>query len=113
MMIPQEKVDQAMLAQLKDLLAERFSELVERFTQDSQVRIDTLREAIPKRDFDVIHAEAHGLKGSSRNVGANVLGELCSELEKSGRVKSDANLETIFAAVEKEFAAVCEILQQY
>lgn len=109
----QDKVDQAMLAQLQELLADRFSELVERFITDGGKRVDLLREAIPLKDFDVIHAEAHGLKGSSRNIGANILGEVCGQLEQQGRHQSDENLETLFAAVEQEFAAVCDVLSSY
>lgn len=110
---PQEKIDSAMLGQLQDLLGDRFSELVERFIADGSRRVELLRAAIPNRDFDVIHAEAHGLKGSSRNIGANDLGGVCAELEQQGRTANGDGLETLFAAVEQEFAAVCEALQAY
>lgn len=110
---PQDKVDPAMLVQLQELLGERFSELVERFITDGNKRVELLRNAVPARDFDVIHAEAHGLKGSSRNIGANALGAVCGDLETQGRVGSDEGIETLFAGVEREFAAVCQILLEY
>lgn len=105
------RIDAAMLAQLKELLGERYSELVERFVQDGERRIGLLRVAVTAQNFDVIHAEAHGLKGSSRNIGANPLGVVCGDLEQMGREKNAAGLETLFAAVEQEFAAVCAELQ--
>lgn len=108
-----EKIDSAMLTQLQELLGDRFSELVERFIADGNRRIHLLRDAVVNKDFDVIHAEAHGLKGSSRNIGANDLGGVCADLEQKGRSANDEGLETLFAAVEQEFAAVCDILESY
>lgn len=109
----QDKIDQAMLEQLQELLGERFAELVDRFVGDGNKRMALLRSAVPARDYDVIHAEAHGLKGSSRNIGANTLGTLCGDLEHLGRVGEDQDIETLFAALEQEFAAVCQILASY
>lgn len=108
-----DKFDMAMLDQLSELLGERFAELVERFVVDGQKRIDAIAKAASQQDFDTLHAEAHGLKGSSRNVGANALGDVCARLEELGRIKSNENLATIVAAAEKEFAAFAEVLTHY
>lgn len=107
------KIDAAMMRDLKDLLGERFTELVERFVQDGNRRMALLRNALPAQDFDVIHAEAHGLKGSSRNIGANLLGDICGALEQDGRDRKPEKLTTLFAALEQEFAAVCTELRTY
>lgn len=108
-----EKIDAAMLAQLQELLGERFAELIDRFIGDGNRRMDLLRLAVPARDFEVIHAEAHGLKGSSRNIGANDLGQVCGDLEQKGRNSDDTGVDPLFAAVEQEFAAVCAVLRSY
>lgn len=107
------RIDSAMMAQLQELLGERFGELVERFIQDGERRLSLLRSAVVQPDFDVVHAEAHGLKGSSRNIGANDLGTLCGELEQLGKVRSAKTMPTLFAAIEQEFAAVCAELKTY
>lgn len=107
------RIDGAMMVQLQELLGERFGELVERFIQDGERRISLLRSAVVQPDFDVVHAEAHGLKGSSRNIGANALGILCGELEQMGKEASAADMPTLFAALEQEFAAVCAELRAY
>lgn len=106
-----DKVDTAMLEQLKELLGDRFVELVDRFVEDGGRRMGLLQQAVPSREFQVIHAEAHGLKGSSRNIGANPLGDLCANLEDKGRTGDESEVDTIFAAIEQEFAAVCEHLK--
>lgn len=109
----QPKIDGVMLAQLQELLGERFAELVERFVSDGNRRLELLRVAVPAQNFDVIHAEAHGLKGSSRNVGANDLGEVCGVLEQRGRDANPSDIDTLFVSVEQEFAAVCDELRSY
>lgn len=108
-----EKIDAAMLVQLQELLGERFAELIDRFISDGTRRMELLRRAVPARDFDTIHAEAHGLKGSSRNIGANALGQVCGDLEQKGRNSDGTGIDPLFAAVEQEFAAVCAVLRSY
>jgi histidine phosphotransfer protein HptB len=108
-----DKVDVKMLAQLHELLGERFVDLIRCFCDDGERRLNLLRAAITTLDFTVIHAEAHGLKGSSHNVGANQLGALCEDLEQKGRERDGSDVATLFAAVEQEFAAACNALRQY
>lgn len=107
------KIDAAMMVQLKDLLRERFGELVLRYIQDGERRIGLLHGAVVEQDFVVVHAESHGLKGSSRNIGANILGNLCGELEQLGKDHNAAGMPALLAAVEQEFAAVCAELKTH
>lgn len=107
------KLDQAMLAQLQELLGERFEELVQRFIGDGSKRLERLRVAVAQKDFALIRSEAHGLKGSSFNMGANLLGGACADLEDAGQDREEAGLTTKLAALEKEFAAACTALQGY
>ena len=99
-------IDAAMIEQLRELLGERFGELVERFVSDGNRRLQLLQSAVADLNFEVIHAEAHGLKGSSRNLGAGPLGDYCQQLENDGKNKNSPSLEQTLAAVEQEFAAV-------
>jgi len=112
-MSAQNRIDRVMMNQLKELLDDRFNELLERFVEDSSKRLGLLKDAVPSRNYKVIHSEAHGLKGSCRNLGANPLGDLCSQLEDQGKSESDKGLESLFAAVEQEFAGVLDALQEY
>lgn len=102
-----------MLEELRELLEDKFGELVQRFSDDGERRIQRIRDAIQTdsgHDFDVIYAEAHGLKGSGRNMGADPLGDICEQLETKGRAADSENMEPIFAALEQEFATVCRLL---
>lgn len=107
------KIDAAMMVQLKDLLGERFGELVLRYIQDGERRISLLHSAVAAQDFVVVHAESHGLKGSSRNIGANTLGNLCGDLEQLGKDHNAGGMQALLAAVEQEFAAVCAELKTH
>ncbi len=111
MTTPDHHIDAAMIEQLKELLEDRFSELVERFVVDGGARMTLLKTAVSSQDFDVVYAEAHGLKGSSRNVGAGSLGDLCATLEAQGKAANGEGMAPLFAAIEQEFAAVCQALQ--
>lgn len=104
-------LNSAMIEQLRELLEDRFDELVDRFVTDGQARVDLLKEASSSLNFDVVYTEAHGLKGSSRNVGADPLGDLCAKLEAQGKAANGEGLEQLFAAIEQEFAAVCTALR--
>lgn len=112
-MVSTHKLDSTTLAQLHELLGERFAELVERFLSDGSKRIAALKGAVEAGDFVSIYAEAHGFKGSSRNIGANDLAQVCELLEEKGRQRDAYGINELFVAVEQEFASVCEQLRAY
>ena len=99
-------LDLHMLEGLRDLLGEKFTQLVETYNSDCEQRLSNAGKAIAVREFSVINHEAHGVKGSSRNIGANGLAKLCGELESKAKAEDDANIEQLFSAIEQEFAAV-------
>ena len=106
------RLNRAQIAQLKELLGIHYIELVTRFLTDGTARLQTIKGAILVNDFDAIYAEAHGLKGSARNVGADRLAQLCEDLEGRGKQRVDHSMQQLFAAIEQEFAAVREELAQ-
>lgn len=105
-------LDLGMLQGLKDLLGEKFVELVKTYNSDSMRRIELMRDALQVSDFDTIKHEAHGLKGSSRNVGANSLAALCGDMEIKGKEQDAANMEQLFSAIEQQFAAISAQLRE-
>ena len=107
------RLDTQMLTQLQELLGARFPELVQRFEDDGARRLALLHVAVDDLDFEAIHAEAHGLKGSSRNMGANTLGDLCAEIEERGRTQDPLDLTVLRKGCEQEFKAVCQLLRQH
>lgn len=106
-------LDTQLLAELKDLLAENFNELIDRYTTDSTQRFALITAAVSSQDFKTLYYEAHGVKGSSRNMGATKLAEICGKLEALGQGQQIDGVAELFAAAQIEFALVCEQLQAY
>ena len=109
--LSQEELDLQNLSTLQELLGERFKELVETFVRDSVERLQDLKSAIAERDSSNIIQHAHSLKGSSRNIGAYPLADLCDHMEKQARSGTIADPKQELAAIEQKLAAVNEILQ--
>lgn len=101
------------IVELKEILADDFSILVTSYLEDSQARIKKLQLAIQDADAAVIKAEAHSLKGSSLNLGARSLPELCSQLESCGNTESLEETPALFTKIEHEFLRVETALSQY
>ena len=66
---------------MRDLLEEDFSELVQTYLTDSRQRIITLRAAQVANDNAIGFEAAHALKGASANLGATQLVALSNQLE--------------------------------
>lgn len=110
-MTAENAIDTATITELKELLADDYTELVERYVEDSGNRMQRIGKSIADRDLEALYSEAHGVKGSSQNLGAHKLAAICATLEKIGMGKEEGDIEQLFAAAEQEFAVVCEFLK--
>ena len=104
-------LDMDNLLMLKELLAERFDELVETFLTDTGKRLEMMERALRSHDLATLGLHAHGLKGSSRNIGANPLADLCETLEAQAREGQVQNGQQQLTAIAQKIAAVSEILK--
>ncbi len=105
-----EAVNLEVLDELKELLDDGFPMLVERFVDDGQERVDKIMLALDEQDSQLLYTEAHGLKGSSRNMGAGPLADICGQLEAMGHADDLASAKTIVAALKTEFSAACQVI---
>ncbi|WP_045860414.1 Hpt domain-containing protein [Teredinibacter purpureus] len=103
-------IDLPMLESLRDLLGEKFPELIRTYNEDCAARISRMGIALENHDFVQINHEAHGVKGSSRNMGANSLALLCDQMETKAKVEDAVAMPQIFSAIEQEFAATAQQL---
>jgi CheY-like chemotaxis protein/nitrogen-specific signal transduction histidine kinase len=72
------------LRDLDDGNNEVLAELIQVFCEDAPTHLQGLRQAATRGDCRVLAQHAHGLKGSSSNLGAHVIAGLCDRLEKIG-----------------------------
>ena len=106
-------LDREILMTLKDVMEGDFMLLVETFINDSRDRIRTLHELIPQGDAETIRRAAHSFKGSSSNIGASRLAELCSQMETQALA---GNLDVVpqqLTEIEVEFTRVTTLIQEF
>lgn len=99
-------VDTVSLQELRDIMGEEFSLLIDVFINDSQQRISALAAAIEACDAGEVRAIAHGFKGSALNLSALPLTELCRQLEAMGRDGQLAGAAEVFEQLVQEFERV-------
>lgn len=104
-------VDLEALAALKDIMEDEFTSLVQTYLTDAQTRIALLHELLAAQDLDEIRKNAHSLKGSSSNLGASLLTDLCFQVEQQSKENQAEGLDVLLKQVSEEFTLVKEALE--
>jgi len=78
-------------------------ELVELFLQDVPDRLKAIQHAHETGDMKTITLEAHTIKGSSSNIGANGMREAAFQLELSGKDANQEAMPSLIKALEESF----------
>ncbi|MDQ4128228.1 MAG: PAS domain S-box protein [Actinomycetota bacterium] len=100
-------LDPGVLAGLRELGdAELLSELARIFLDDTSSRLAALREAIEDGDAPAVERAAHTLKGSSGNMGATKMANICSRLQEAGASGDLSRVPGLPKALEEEFERV-------
>jgi HPt (histidine-containing phosphotransfer) domain-containing protein len=81
-------------------------------TSAEKIAVD-LRTACATEQATAVSDLAHKLKSSARSVGALVLGELCAEMEKSGKAGDNQVLALLLPKFDQELAHVEQFLVGY
>ena len=111
-MSSKQRLDGDILAMLKDVMEDEFPILIDTYLMDAAIRIKALREALNEQDTETIRVTAHSFKGSSSNVGAAILAQLCMDIENSAHNGQLAGIESTLDEVEQEFMAVKQVLSE-
>ncbi len=80
------------------------AELAGMFLDDATLRLEELRDAIGEADAGRVRGVAHSLKGSSGNMGATRVHEVCAELERVGKSGDLAAAPRLLERLEGELA---------
>jgi PAS domain S-box-containing protein len=86
-------------------------ELAASFLDSAPRCLDGIRDAIAVADPDRVAAEAHGLKGISRTIGADELAEACMNLEVAARDADLRKIEGLATRVEAAWGRVRAALE--
>lgn len=96
-------VDRGVLSALQEVMEEGYPDLLDIFLADSEERLNVLRTA----DSTAVLVEtAHSFKGSSSNMGALRLTELCHQLEQQARSLPCAAVQELVGEIDREFAGI-------
>jgi len=78
-------------------------EIIKGFTEDSLRQINTLKEAVDNKDADVIHCQAHSLKGAAANISATALKELAYQIEIAGETGDLIKAALLIPKLDEQF----------
>lgn len=96
-------LDPDVLSALREVMEDDFSTLIDTFLADSEERLQQLTVAV---DAARILETAHSFKGSSSNMGAIRLAELCHDLEQQAKEQNPSGIKTLISEITREFALV-------
>ena len=103
-------VDMAMLGELREIMEEDFNILIETYLEDSKTRLIAINEAFNEKDSEALRGAAHSFKGSSSNVGAIFLADLCKTVEDLGREGRVDDAQGLLNKIDAEFVSVKKIM---
>jgi len=102
------------LKEMKEVMGEIFIQLVPAYIAESDVMISEMPQLLNSRSIDVLERNAHSMKSSSLNVGAEKLSEIANEIEDMSRdIDSTDILKEKIIAITEEYAKVKIALQDY
>jgi len=101
-------VDYGVLSNLQDVMEGEYPTLIDTFLRDSEQRLSQLHHALLAQasGLDDLAMAAHSLKGSSGNMGAFQLAQLCGQLEECTQRGALADVQEWVQKIEREFATV-------
>ncbi len=85
-------------------------ELIDIYIKETPAQIETIMKALNVQDSHALTIAAHTLKGSSMNLGAKQLGQLCLKLEELGRSGKSIPIGTSIKEIENEYEQVKTML---
>ena len=106
-------VDSDTLTMLQEIMEDGFVPLLESYLSDGETRIRDLQQAYRDQDFDQLRRTAHSLKGSSGNVGATQMAELCLLVEQRGKEEKLEGVDTLLGEIHREFSTVRGVMSGY
>ena len=89
------------------------TEITAAFLADSPPLLEKLSEAIATGDAGAAGRCAHALKGSSANMGGQVLSRIASDMQDAAKANSLPRLAELLPSVRSSFQTLCEYLREF
>ncbi len=101
------------LETLAGLMGEVFDQLIPSYIDSSDKCFEDGRSAIVQQDAEAAERLFHSLKSSSRNLGAEKLGDMAATLETAMREKQLDNVQPLFDDAEQMYQQVRKALLDF
>ena len=101
-------INNDMLDELKELMEEDFHLLIETYISDADKRVEQLSDAIASNNSKEVRELAHSLKGSSSNLGAELLAQLSQVIENKGANDNLTGIKDDYDALQAEYTVVSD-----
>lgn len=109
-------IDMTQINNLKSLFNEGFEPFLVSFYEDFEAKEQQLDAAVQTQQMETVSKIAHSLKGSSLNMGALGLANLCSKIEiasKTGATveidQAQRELKAMYPLIKAEFNRISSI----
>ncbi|MCF5713237.1 Hpt domain-containing protein [Pseudomonas tremae] len=101
-------LDYSVLNALQEVMEDEYPTLLDVFLKDSEQRIVQLRQAVETGNMDLqeLSLTAHSFKGSSSNMGALRLSDLCRQLEDCARQHQSLGLAELVGKIDNEYLTI-------
>ncbi|MBD9355473.1 EAL domain-containing protein [Methylomonas albis] len=106
-----ETLDHAVLLQLRDEIGQGFVKMVGYYLEDAPAQIEQIALALATDNRAQLCESAHGLKGASRNLGAEKLALIARQLEEQAAHAQIENGEALLQQLRDEFRYIEQLLR--
>lgn len=96
-----------------DTSPEMLNDMAAIFLEDALPLIEQLKAASSTRNFAVVSAAVHALKGSSSTIGLQKFAAICLDIETSIRQQKTAALENQIGLLEAEYCQIEKALSGF
>lgn len=101
-----EVIDATKLSELRQILGLNFQLFVETYQKDMQGRSQAMIAALAEQNWREIQQQAHSLKGSSSNIGADHIFNICERIEGFANSSAEADVAAELEALTGAIALV-------
>ncbi len=104
-------LDASVIDSLREIMEDDFHDLLETYLGDAVLRMRAIEEAARREDADALRKAAHSFKGSSGNIGARQLSELCRQVEEAAAQGKCPEVDAFFGVVQEAYGHVVQQIQ--
>lgn len=99
-------LDEKVIAELNELMGDDYITVFEAFTRSADQAVQELKQAVENNDINAVETITHTLKGSSANIGAKKLSQICADMLEDARNATTVKFNTHLDMVVSEYGDV-------